>query len=76
MGGVWGAWLAMGLMMLLSWTAVAAVVVAWLRTRHRDDGPPAWALLHHDAERILNERFAKGEIDEEEFTRRRDALRR
>ena len=31
---------------------------------------------HRDAERILSERFARGEIDEEEFTRRRDALRR
>lgn len=30
---------------------------------------------HHDAERILNERFAHGEIDEQEFTAKRTALR-
>ena len=73
----WGAgqWLAMGLMMLVFWAAVAAVIIALFRrtgpTRDQSAEPP-----HRDAERILSERFARGDIDEEEFVRRRDALRR
>lgn len=30
---------------------------------------------HRDAERVLEERFARGEIDADEFTRRRALLR-
>lgn len=75
--GGWGSgqWIAMGLMMVAFWTAVAVVVVVWLRSARRN-GHQATATLHHDAERALGERFARGEIDEEEFTRRRDVLRR
>ena len=76
--GRWGAgqWIAMGLMMLVFWSAVAAVLVALFRrtgphSDHPDSGSP-----QRDAQRILSERFARGEIDEDEFVRRRDALRR
>ncbi|RAX48132.1 SHOCT domain-containing protein [Arthrobacter sp. AQ5-05] len=75
--GSWGAgaWIAMGLMMLLFWGGLAAVVIVLLRGGHsggrNNYGPPG-----DDAERILNERFARGEIDETEFTARRAALRR
>jgi putative membrane protein len=37
--------------------------------------PSVPAAATSDAERILDERFARGEIDEEEFTRRRSVLR-
>ena len=66
----------MGLMMLVFWTAVVVVVVALVRKSRHDDSTPDSGSLHHAAERLLNERFAKGEIDEEEFVRRRDVLRR
>ena len=49
-GWGWAAWTGTGHMMLVFWTAVAIVVVVWLRTR-QPDRPPAAASLHHDAER-------------------------
>lgn len=74
-GSGWGvgAWVAMGLMMLVFWGGVVSVVVLLLRHAHANEGtnPP-----HHDAERILRERFARGEIDEDEYIARRTALRR
>jgi putative membrane protein len=78
-GAGWGAgsWIAMVLMMLFFWGAVVTVVLLLLRRRHPDDGPAA---SRHpslgSAEHILDERFARGEIDADEYTARRDMLRR
>ncbi|MGO4471461.1 SHOCT domain-containing protein [Arthrobacter sp. M-10] len=70
-----GGWIAMGLMMLLFWGGIATLVVLLLRGNHTGgrgfQGPAV-----DDSERILNERFARGEIDETELTARRAALRR
>ncbi len=59
--------------MFLLWALVAGAVVAGvifvvrgLGSGNRDAGA---------ALAILEERYARGEVDEEEFTRRRDALR-
>ena len=71
-----GAWVAMALLMLIFWGGLVAVVVVLLRRPHTGEGPAAPRPPHQDAERILNERFARGEIDEQEFTARRTALRR
>jgi putative membrane protein len=64
----WGAWLMMGVFMLGFWALVAWVAVSVVRafpgSRHRD----------HVAEEILAERFARGEIDQDEFTKRRETL--
>ncbi len=77
--GGWGpgAWIAMGLMMLVFWGLVAAVVVYVIRNvGHRPDthvgveGPRQDQALH-----ILDERLARGEIDAEEYRARRDLLR-
>ncbi len=62
------------LMMLLFWGAVVlAIVVAvrWLGGSGRTDGPPAGA---SSALAILEERFARGEIDAEEFEERKRRL--
>ncbi|MET3948297.1 putative membrane protein [Arthrobacter sp. UYCu512] len=77
-GNGWGigAWVAMAGLMLIFWGGVVTVVVLLLRRPHPGEGPAALRLPHHDAERILTERFARGEIDEQEFTARRTALRR
>ncbi len=75
-GWGWGGWVAMAVMMLVFWSVIAAVVVTLVRTRRHDGRVEVTGSLHHDAERVLNERFARGEIDEEEFERRRDVLRR
>lgn len=70
-----GGWIAMGLMMFLFLGGMVTLVILLLRGNHVGGrgfyGPP-----NDDSERILNERFARGEIDETEFAARRAALRR
>ena len=75
MGG-WG-YALMTISMILFWGAVIYGIVALVRYAHRDGpqrgepaGPPA-----PEPERLLAERFARGEIDEAEYISRRDALR-
>ncbi|WP_394252948.1 SHOCT domain-containing protein [Arthrobacter pityocampae] len=77
-GNGWGVgtWLAMAVFMLISWGGLVVVVVLLLRRSRPVEGPPGQRSPHHDAERILDERFARGEIDEQEFTARRTTLRR
>jgi putative membrane protein len=65
----------MSLMMLLVW-GVPIVLVAWLVRGNLRPGQSAGTTLPGSgAERLLAERYARGEIDEDEFTRRRDVLR-
>lgn len=72
----WGAteWLAMSVMMLLFWGLLIGLVV-WavrnLRTEGESVRPPA---VSGRAEEVLAERYARGEIDEAEFQRRRELL--
>lgn len=75
-GGILG-WVVMAVMMLLFWGGVAAVVILLIRSGRAGVGghsgsshPP-----YDDPERILNERFARGEIDANEFNERRMVLR-
>lgn len=72
-----GGWLAMSLMMVVFWGGLIALIVLLIRgaaPRHvRHGGPPA-DIPAPRAEEVLAERFARGEIDEEEFTRRREVL--
>ncbi len=77
-GNGWGvgAWVAMAVLMLIFWGGVVTVIVLLVRRTHPGEGPAVPRPPHLDAERILNERFARGEIDEQEFTARRTALRR
>jgi len=77
-GGGWGigAWLAMALMMMLFWGGLVTLVILLLRHTPANEATTALRPAHQDAERILNERFARGEIDEAEYTARRTALRR
>ena len=73
--GGWGAgdWLAMSLMMLVFWGALIALVVWLIRSNRTDQRPDAPASTRR-ADEVLAERFARGEIDEDEFTRRRELL--
>jgi putative membrane protein len=69
----WAGWFGMAMMMLLFWGAIVAVVVLLLRGRAGD---------HHElpaprrpnAMEILDERFARGEIDRDEYESRRATL--
>lgn len=76
-GGIgWGGWFAMVLMMVVFWGAIAWVVVTLIRHNGSHSGaagPPGPATS--DAKQILDERFARGEIDEDEYRRRSDVLR-
>jgi putative membrane protein len=75
--GGWGTgqWLSMGLMMVIFW-GLAITLVVWLmrsarsgRSNSADSSIPTLS-----ADQILSQRFARGEIDEPEFTERRAAL--
>ena len=75
-GWGWGAWIAMGFMMLLFWGVIAAVVFLLVRPPGRREERPAPKPPSEDeATRILDQRFARGEIDEQEYRARRDLLR-
>jgi len=80
--GGWGAgqWVAMSLMMLIFWVAVIALGVWLVRSTRRTPRTPESVIPERttatdDAQRLLAERFARGEIDETEFTRSRTLLR-
>jgi putative membrane protein len=68
MGGWgWGGWLASTAMMLIVFGGLAAATI-WVLRRPAESRP-------YDADRILAERFARGEIDEDDYQRRRQLLR-
>lgn len=69
-----GAWIAMAFVMLVFWTIVVAAVIALVRSDHAR-GQDHVAGRADDPERILAERFARGEIDADEYKQRRDLLR-
>ncbi len=78
MGG-WGmgGWLFMGLGVILFWGVVIYGLITLLRPRAtgRPDQPPPAGPGTSTAQQTLDERFARGELDEEEYRRRRDLLR-
>jgi len=77
----WGAggWLVMSLMMVMMvglWVGLIAFV-AWLVRGSRHEGPrEAMGDPADRADELLAQRFARGEIEEEEFVRRRELLHR
>ena len=75
--GSWGAgdWVAMSLMMLLVWVLLVALVVWLIRSfRNEPTRTDAERPAVARADEVLAERFARGEIDEDEFTHRRELL--
>jgi putative membrane protein len=66
--GGW-AWLWMCIGMLAFWALVAWVVVTFVRQSNRGGRGDS------DAEGLLEDRFARGEIDEDEYRRRRELIR-
>ena len=70
-GHMWGGGFGMlgGLMMIVFWGVIIALIffaVRWFSEKGRASGSSA-----HD---ILRDRFARGEIDEEEYRKRKAAL--
>jgi len=79
-GGGWGGWILMTLVMVAFWGLVITAVVLAIRylagggSRHnRDGGGPAPAGSR--AEDVLAERYARGEIDDDEYQRRLTLIR-
>ena len=71
MGG--GGWVVMTLLMLAFWALVVFGVVALFRNgRPTSSGPGT--TQEPSAEKVLDERFARGEINAEEYHARRTAL--
>ena len=68
----WAGWTVMAVCMLAFWTGVIYLVAALFRA-DRARGP---AGIDHEADplRVLEERFARGDIDSEEFVARRQIL--
>ena len=69
----WGGWLLMSLTMVAFWALVIVVVLAIFRSDR--DSQPLRSPGRRDPEQLLDERFARGEIDVEECRDRQDALR-
>lgn len=70
----WGGWVLMIVVMVGFWVLIVAGVLTLFRTTRSDRALP------HDpdgrgAHKILEERFARGDIDAEEYRARTDELR-
>jgi putative membrane protein len=76
-GPGWGGWLVMGLLTLLLVGLVVGLVLLAVRSAGARPGAPGQPAGRGPgpAEHLLDERFARGEIDEEEYLRRREVLR-
>lgn len=75
--GGWGVgdWLMMSLSMVAFWAVVIAAVVWVVRASGNDRvSASSGRSVVVSADDVLAERFARGEIDEDEFTRRRGLL--
>ncbi len=71
MGG--GGWVVMAVLMLAFWALVVGGVVVLFRNR-RPAGSDSGTTPGRSAENVLDERFARGEIDEQEYHARRAVL--
>lgn len=69
----WGHMMFGGVMMLLFWALLIAVIVLAVRWLIQDRSPPA-SSGPTTALQALEERFARGEIDQAEFEQRRQVL--
>jgi putative membrane protein len=79
-GNHWGLWVLMIVAMVIFWGALAWIIVTLVRHRSTPHGsiPPtpgsSSSLPSSDALRILNERLARGDIDGDEYSRRRSLI--
>ncbi|MFI7061728.1 SHOCT domain-containing protein [Kribbella sp. NPDC050124] len=67
----WGGWIMMTITVVAFWALVAVVVVALVRSLR---GSSAGVERPKDALELLDERYARGEIDEADYEHRRQLL--
>lgn len=72
-GPGWAGWVVMVVMLLVFWALLIFGGLVVYRSVHGDGHRSAAA--RDDAERLLDERLARGEIDPEDYERRRALLR-
>ena len=65
----------MGLMMLAFWGLLAALVVYVVKNLGHRPADGAGVARPDDAMRILDERFARGDIEADDYSQRRDLLK-
>ena len=70
----WWAWLAMTLMMLGFWTAIGLAIWAIVRHLTPTSSAPS-GRASTTAEELLQQRYAAGELDDDEFRPRLETLR-
>ncbi len=79
-GSHFGLWVLVIVAMVVFWGALAWIIVTLVRQRGTPTGSIPQAagssssLPSSDALRILNERLARGDIDEDEYARRRSLI--
>ncbi len=79
-GDPWGMWILLAAALLVFAGALALIIVTLFRHRAGPPGPaapvpgPGSPRPRPDALRILDERLARGEIDGDEYTRRRSLI--
>ena len=73
--GTWSAgdWVAMSLMVIF-WGLLVVAVVAFVRWSRRDAATSRTASPPETAEQVLANRFARGDLDEEDYRRRLSVL--
>ena len=74
-GGGWGGWIMMTVLMLLFWGGLLTAIVLAARSFGTDSRSRSGPTVSPRADELLSERFARGEVDEEEFRRRMALLR-
>ena len=84
-GWGWGGWLMLTIMLVLLVTAIVVTVVLLLRTDPGSRAGGHGSVQGTDggggghpsrtARQLLDERYARGELDDEEYVRRRELLR-
>ena len=67
-----GWWFVMPLMMVVFWVAVVCVVVSFMQGRPGPD--PTSGTRPAGPEEVLAQRYARGEIDDDEYSHRLDIL--
>lgn len=68
----WGGWILMTVAMVAFWALVIFAILTIFRGTQRTETSTSG---HRDPMRILDERFARGEIDEDEYHARSSVLR-
>lgn len=71
----WGHMLFGGLVMVLFWGGIIALIVSSMRGRNRNEGEAVFQQRPTPLE-FLQERYARGEIDKREYEERRKDLSR